>query len=124
MDRTLPFVIHVRRGECRLNYRITLWELISNEVYQMAWRVVMDLIRLQRQFPDRGINIDEEGHREMALKLPERDKPLTGFLSLRTALEGQWQEMDAQQLGESQNGLDASIARARVVILDLIDYRR
>lgn len=119
-----PFVIHVRRRNCRLNYKITIWEMISTDVYGMAWRVAKDFIHVQNQKPEMGVLIDESGHRELALKLPERDRPLAGFLTLRTALEGQWKEMDAMEIGEDRGGLSPDMSRARVVILDLIEYRR
>jgi len=100
---------------------MTLWELIATQVYEMSWRAATDFIHLQNNRPDDAPLIDTHSNRELALKLPERDNPLLPTLTMRVALDGKWQEMDAQQIGPQ--GLDPNMSRARVVTLDLVDRR-
>ena len=120
-DKPLPFVIHVRRGDGRLNYKMTLWELVTVRVHEMNWRVATDFVHLQNSRPDDPPLVDTTSERQMGLKLPERDNVLLPTLTLRVALDGKWQEMDAQQLGPQ--GLDPTMSRARVVTLDFADRR-
>jgi hypothetical protein len=116
-----PFVVHVRRGEGRVNYRMTTWDLIANRVDEFAWRCVLDFMYLQGTRPEAPLLVDPRSNRELALKLPDRDHPLLLTLSLRTALEGQWEEMDAVEIGEQ--GLSDEMGRARVATLDLVELR-
>jgi len=120
MTESHPYVIHVRRGEGRLNYRMTTWELIANRVSEMAWKSATDFIYLQHTRPDAAPLIDTRSIRPMMLKLPHRDFPLLGTLSLLRAFQEEWKEMDAVEIG-GEGALSPDMSRARVVIVDLVD---
>lgn len=108
----------------RVNFPFDSMGLLETTASDLAWSTAMAFLHLQASFPDRPnpVPVEPRKRKMMVLKFPEKEGALQPSLSLTKNLQGEWKEMDAQELGEG--AVLEDFGRCSMVVLELVDSLR